>query len=195
MAETVGLVSEVQEDGSTEVTETSMPSNYDVSVRRLDGTMPEAPSMELLSQLFEPRYELTVHINGHEVPFVYKKVDPGTMLLTHGTPLTVDTDAGSISERLSELAPKEGEEQDPESIAEMQELLQKEETVKMLEMMENIKKKTIQAAVIQPVITDDLYGRIDPKILTDLYDAITGGVVADNEAVQHFRGSSETEKA
>ena len=43
------VVSEVQEDGTTEISSTAHKSNYDLELNRLDGILPETPPMDALS--------------------------------------------------------------------------------------------------------------------------------------------------
>ena len=189
------VVSEVQEDGSTTISGTAHKSNYDMELNRLDGILPEIPPMDALSKLFKPRYVLKVTTpDGIEIPFVYKRIDPGTLMMMQGSPLAVDI--GQAQQRSTELVNQmealrekvNAEDVDPEAISEeIRKLRDSEETQELFNTARDLRKRTVQAGVIQPEITDELYANLDDDILQALYQAITGGVTNSNEMVEHFR--------
>lgn len=191
------VVSEVTEDGGTEIKETSHPSNFDMSLGRLDGTLPDAPNTDALSKLFKPRYVLNVTTaDGTVVPFVYKRVDPMTLMMTHDSPITVSPDAirnaESAQTRLEEIADSVDENNPltPELQAEMRELLTSADTQDTYKQGVFMKKTTVQTGVISPQITDELYENLDDDIIDALFQAIRGGVTSDAELVEHFRGDA-----
>ena len=195
------VVSEVQEDGSTTISGTAHKSNYDMELNRLDGILPEIPPMDALSKLFKPRYVLKVTTpDGIEIPFVYKRIDPATMILTQGSPLGISLnevagESNDIAEKLQSL--REGldaasSDADADAkLDEMRDLMSDEKTQGILQTAQTLRQRVIQSGVLSPEITDDLYENLDDDILNALYEAITGGVTSSNELVEHFRKGSE----
>ena len=183
------VITEVQDDGSTEVIETKHTSNYDMSLERVNGKLPESPSFENLSKLFKPRYVLEVTTeDGTRVPFTYKRVDPMTLLMTTGAPViyTADTlnSIDTVQSKITELGIGDGT-----SISgdKMLDLFQDNDVKNTLETANTLRRAVIQAGVISPEITDEIYEELDTDILNALYEAITGGVTSNAELVEHFR--------
>ena len=192
------LVSEVMEDGGTEVTETAHKSNYEVSLGRLDGAVPEPPPLDAVAKLFKPRYVLEVKLeDGTVVPFVYKRTDPATMMMTQGGPLSVGAsereDIRKINNQLSDLRARttDGESVPADVQNDLNDLLSEPRTQELFAMQDGIQKAVIQANVISPVITDEIYDNLEPDILRALHEAITGGITSQNELVDYFREITE----
>ena len=196
MPEKPGVTSQVMEDGSTEVLETGLPSDYDFNFDRVDGKLPEPPPLDSISKLYKPRYILEVRsADGTVIPFIYKRIDPATLMLTHGRPMIENLDlmtkADSIGDRLMALKGKSEEElatdEVRELIKEAQETLQDQRIKDMERSSEDLHKHVIQANVLSPEITDEIYENLEDSILEVLYQAITGGVTSHTELVDHFR--------
>ena len=190
-----GLTSEVLPDGQTEITETTDRSNYDMSINRVDGTVPDTPSMDAVAKLFKPRFVLNVTADdGTVIPFVYKRLDPGTMMITHGNPIAISGEQVKqvlpTYERVQELRDKgiaAGGDLPAEDIAEMRELLADPTMREITKIGVDMRKNTVQSGVIDPVITDEVYEQLDDNVLEALYQAIRGGVTSTNELLDHFR--------
>ena len=189
----VGVVSQVNEDGATEVSETTMPSNYEVETKELVGEIPPISELGDLSTLFEPRYQFIVNKN---VRLIYKKADPGTLMLTLGSPIGVDIDLESINEkqsRLTELQEKlkldadEGTVLEQEDLLEINEILNSDEMKELTKREAEVTKATIQACVLAPKINDEAYDRLPQDLKRKLYEKITGGITSDNTLVETFR--------
>ena len=136
--------------------------------------------------------------DGIEVPFVYKRIDPGTLMMTQGSPLAIDI--GEAQRKSDELvkqvdalrAKVDSEDADEAAIAaEIRQLRDSDETQSLFSTARDLRKRTVQAGVIQPEISDELYENLDDDILDALYEAITGGVTSSNELVEHFRQSAD----
>ena len=190
------LVSEVKEGGDVEIVETSGDSNYQMQLNRLDGKLPTPPSPDALTKIFKPRFVLEVTADdGTVIPFVYKRIDPATLIMTHGSPVSIDTDvaktADNMAERLKGLV-GDRDDVDVKSLSdddatELRELLRDPKAKQMVDTYQTLHKNVVQSGVISPEITDDLYEHLDDDVLDALYEAITGGVTSQNELVQHFR--------
>lgn len=189
------VVSEVQEDGSTEVKETARASNYEMELTRLDGALPEAPSTDALSKLFKPRFLLEITASdGTVIPFVYKRVDPMSLMLSQGSPMAVNPEliqtAQETQKRLQQLGvtsstpPSSLSEDVQEDIARV---LAEPKAQEFFEMRLRMRQTVIETGVISPQITPEIYEQLDDDIIEALYEAITGGVSTSNELVEHFR--------
>ena len=194
------VVSEVREDGSSEVVETAQTSNYEMSLNRLDGQLPEAPPLDALSKIYKPRYVLEVTApDGTVIPFVYKRIDPATLMLTQGSPVVITPEdrskATELEQKSKELYADIRSTDDvnvrQEKLDELQTLMSDPRTQELNIMGEQIRKRVIQSGVISPEITDEIYENLDDSILDALHEAITGGVTNQNELVEHFRGDVE----
>ena len=184
------VVSELNEDGGSTIVEASQSSNYEMSINQLDGKLPEAPPLDALSKIFKPRYVLEITApDGTVIPFVYKRIDPAMLLLTQGSPLAVDiSDTNRFREENDRIASIEDEQ---ERVSKMQEFLKDPKTQAVMQAGEETRKRNIQAGVISPEITDELYANLDDDVIDALNEAVTGGVTNSNELVEHFREKSE----
>lgn len=193
------VVSEVMEDGGTEVTETAHASNYEVSLGRLDGAVPEPPPLDAISKLFKPRYTLNITTDdGTVIQFVYKRSDPATLMITHGSPIAIGAedaeDAVEVSRKFADLQEREdaaGGVLPDDAQEELNELMSDPRTQELFALMDRRQKATVQTNVISPVITDEIYDALQPEILRALYEAITGGITSQNELVEYFRERAE----
>ena len=182
------VVSEVREDGYNEITETAHVSNYEMQVRRLDTKLPESIPTESLSDLFNPKRVLDVTLeDGTVISFVYKKVDPATLMITHESPLAIDPEQAKVAYEKFEELEKRDQDGDSTAAADLNELVSDKETMDTLKKMMQIRKLTVQSGVISPEITDDLYEDLPDEIINTLQVAITGGITNQNELVEHFR--------
>ena len=174
------LVSEVQEDGTQQITETSQQSNYQMEVKPADP--PDSVDGNQLSALFKKNHVLEVTTPyGGVIPFTYKKMDSATLMLTHRVPLAIDPEKlQTAQEMLSGLQQEDGTEK-------MNKMVEDEEFLEMLEKLEKLKKLTLQSGVIDPVITDEIYEQLDDEVVEALYLAISGGVTSTTELVEAFR--------
>lgn len=193
------LTSEVQADGTTTITDASQPTTeFQFKQEQVGAQLPEVPTSEVLSKLFTPRYVLNVTApDGTVIPFLYKRLDPGTLLLTHGAPVAVSVDvrdqAAKLKTEMETLGISDDDtELDAEQREKALELLQKEGTREMLEQAEKMRKHTLKTAVLAPVINDELYENLADEVKEALYDAITGGVTSDTELVETFPNGAET---
>lgn len=193
------LVTEVNEHGEQTIVEASGTTNYEMQIDRLDGEIPKVSS-DALKSLFTPRHKLTVTApDGTIVTFVYKRIDPATLVVTHGTPVVMDTrvaqTAQSLVDRLEEL--KQETEADPsrqeEADAEAKEIMNNEDLKEALQVLQQRKKASVQAGTISPEITDEIYEALDIDVIDALHQAITGGITSQNELVEYFRGKHEDE--
>ena len=174
------LVSENTEDGSSRIVQTAHPSNFDMSLNELNGAVADPPSFENLSKVFTAKYVLNVTApDGTKIPFTYKRVDSMTLLTMDNSPIQI-TDA--IASRVT------GADIQPEEVAKK---MTADELLEAAKTSAQLKKGTIQAGVISPVITDEIYEQLDNHILEVLYQAISGGVTSDAELVSHFRSSAK----
>ena len=189
----VGLVTEVQEDGSEVIVNTDRPTNYDMDIKRLDTEIPDTLPTGSLSKLFKPKYVLEVTAeDGTIIPFVYKKIDPMTLLATHGDALAVDIEAVSTAQKEIEKVQAKAN----QSGANPTDLIESasNDTVHMIKTMLKVRKLTVQTGVISPEITDELYEELDFDIIDALEQAISGGVTNQNELVEHFRKRNQATK-
>ncbi len=178
-----GLTSEVQADGTTQITQTDRPSNYDLQIEKLDGSLPDAPSEEALKKLFSPKYVLTVTIDGTEIPFIYKRMDPATLIITHDQPVSIDPGVNK------QLANNE----EPVNLNQItvHELLHDPSKRQALKDSMHLVKITVQGAVVSPKITDEIYENLDNQLIDALYAAITGEVKDQQDLVHFFREKTE----
>ena len=176
------LVSEVQEDGTQQITETSQESNYQMKVRPEDLKPPDEVHGIQLSALFKKNHILEITIpSGITIPFTYKKIDSATLMLTHRIPLAIDPEKlKTAQEMLSGLQQEDG-------IEKINKMVNDEEFLDMLEKMATLRKLTVQSGVIDPVITDEIYDQLDDEVLDALYLSISGGVTSSTELVEAFR--------
>lgn len=194
------LVTQVNEDGTTDIVETKQVSNYEMELDRVNpAEVPSAPPTDSLSKLFKPKYVLYVTAeDGEKIPFVYKRVDPATLLVTNETPLTIDTNvadtAQQVENRLKDFREtyKNPKDAPQEVIDELNEFLLEENTVNAMKQGLQLRKNAVQAGVISPQITDEIYEELDDHILDALHEAITGGVTSQTELVEHFRNLPKT---
>ena len=188
------LETEMNEDGEQQITQTTQASNYEMEIKRAVGELPDAPPLVDLSKLFKPKYILNVKTpDGSVIPFTYKRLDPGTLMATHGEPLTLDTavrqSAQELISRLEELQSKPRKKDEPitpDEAAELQEITTHPDYLATVKKGMQLRKVTVQTGVISPQITDELYEELDDEILDMLSEAISGGVTNQNELVQHF---------
>ena len=193
MPQKPNLVTEIAEDGTEQIVESDRPVNqmYDMNIERAnENDLPEAPPITDLSKLFKPKYILNITVpDGSIIPFTYKKQDPGSLLLSHGSPLAIDTE---IVKSAQEIQSKIDEVQEGENAEELlQELMTDPKFIEMHNAGMRMRKTTIQTCVISPIIDDALYNELDDAILEALYQAITGGVTNQAELVEHFRETNE----
>ena len=191
------LVTEVNEDGEQTIIEAQGTTNYEMQIDRLDGEIPKV-SADALKSLFTPRHRLIVTApDGTIVPFIYKRIDPATLVTTHGSPVVLDTrvaqTAQSLVDRLEELRQetKDDPSRQEEADAEAKEIMDNSDLKEALQIMQTRKKASVQAGTISPEITDEIYESLDVDIIDALYQAITGGVTSQNELVEYFRGKHE----
>lgn len=186
-----GLVTEVQEDGSQEITEVSQASNFEIQTEKVQGNIATDIPTDSLSKLFKRKLVLYVTTeDGEKIPFVYKRIDPGMLLLAQGSPLALDTNivetAQSVADSLRE-AQQDSDEQGNPPTDKVSEIMQNSKTQDLFRMAQQLRKNVIQTGTISPEITDELYDKLDDEILNALHDAITGGVTSNNDLVQYFR--------
>ena len=68
--------------------------NFQFQEERLNKALPESPDRKMLAKLFTPRFVLNVTApDGTVIPFVYKRMDPGTLLITHGSAISLPVNA------------------------------------------------------------------------------------------------------
>lgn len=97
------LTSEVQADGTAKVVGASQPTNAEFGFEetQLGTALPEVPTTDALRKLFTPRFVLNVTAPDRTViPFVYKRVDPGTLLITRGAGLSVSVNTPKQAAKL-----------------------------------------------------------------------------------------------
>ena len=193
------VTTEVQPDGTTEVVDASGPTNYEFSQQQVGADLPEVPSSADLAKLFTPRLVLNVTApDGTVIPFVFKRMDPGTLLLTHGSPVSIPVDvrerARALQVDLDAIRGADGT-LDDASAGKAIDLLQSKDSRQVLDLAQTIRKNTVMAAVISPVMTEELYDNLDDEVLEALYDAITGGVTSDTELVETFPEGAPTTEA
>ena len=190
----VGLVTEVQEDGSEVIVNTDRPTNYDMDIKRLDTEIPDTLPTGSLSKLFKPKYVLEVTAeDGTIIPFVYKKIDPATLLATHGEALAVDIEAATTAQKEIERLRAESNQNPDINITDVSQSLNND-TMSMIKTMIKVRKLTVQTGVISPEITDEIYEELDFDIIDALEQAISGGVTNQNELVKHFHKRAEASK-
>ena len=187
------VTTEVQEDGTTKVTQVNPPagSSYQFNNRVVRTKLPDVPTSENLAKLFTPRYVLEVTADdGTVIPFVYRHLDPSSLLLTTGKPVSVNVDikekAQELSDQLQEISEKE-----ESSPLEALSLLHQEGSQDLLQQALDLRKNTLKTGVISPPMTDELYENLDDEVLEALYEAITGGVTSDTELVETFSDGTE----
>ena len=196
------VITEVSETGETKVVDTgNRESNYDMSLNRLSGELPQVPSMNAISKLFKPRYVLNVTAeDGTVIPFVYKRIDPGTLLLTQGSPLalnpSVKEQALSMRKQFDDIGinldhlDKKGVVNESNR-DQVEKILRGGNSGDVMKAADELRRSVLKAGVISPEITDDLYENLDDEILDALHEAITGGVTSNTELVEKFHGPPE----
>ena len=186
----VAVVSQVNEDGTTEVIETARPSNYETETKERIGEIPPISELGDLSTLFEPHHDFIV--NG-KVYFVYKKADPSTLMFTLGAPIAIDIDDfNALTEKedfVREIQRKhdKGEKIETEEIVKYNNILASDEMKALTKRDLQIRKNVVIACVVAPKLSEEDYDKLSHQIKNELYEAIAGGVTTDNTAVQQFR--------
>lgn len=195
------LVSEVNEEGNTEIIQTSQESNYEVNVTQIDATAPLPPPTSNLKAFFAPRYKCTItNSDGISQEFFYKKLDPGSQLMSYGQPLGVDTNIEDLASQTKEIQDRFAKIRDdkdeegnvtPNALVQMHALMREPGARAMFEIYEQKKKNVVMIAVISPEITEEIYDLLEYEVADKLYQAITGGVTTDIAVVEHFPRDSE----
>ena len=146
-----------------------------------------------LSALMKPRYKLEFDVGGVVVPFYFNKLDPGTMLMTHGTPLAVSS-ANRLQEKFKEagLNPEDPEINES-NVAVALELLNDDAAQSVMVDAADLKNRTLIKAVLSPKLTKELIEQLDEEIVDVLYETITGGITTDNKSVSDFPDATEAE--
>ena len=184
------------------ITEAGAPTDapaYEFSQQRVGADLPAVPSSADLAKLFTPRLVLNVTApDGTVIPFVYKRMDPGTLLLTHGAPVTIPVDvrerAQALQVDLDAIRGTDGQ-VDADSAEKALDILQSKESREVLSLAQQLRKSTLMAAVLSPEMTEELYTHLDDTVLEALYDAITGGVTSDTELVETFPADTSNAEA
>ena len=174
------LVSEVQEDGTQQITETEHPSNYKMEVKPADP--PDSIDGNQLSALFKKNHVLEVSTPyGGVIPFTYKKMDSATLMLTHRVPLAIDPEKlQTAQEMLSGLQQEDG-------TSKINKMIEDDDFLDLLEKMALLRKLTVTSGCLDPVIDDEIYEQLDDEIVDALYFAISGGVTSTAQLVNAFR--------
>ena len=192
------LTSEVQADGTAKVVGAAQPTNAEFGFEEteLGMALPEVPTTDALRKLFTPRYVLNVTApDGTVIPFVYKRVDPGTLLITQGIGVAVPIDTPEQAAKLRvdmNTVLNNAELSEDERKQGMFDLMNKKESQDVMTLMQALRRATLKAAVLSPQITDELYDMLDDSVTEKLYDCITGGVTSQTELVETFPDNTET---
>lgn len=190
------VTTEAQEDGTSKVIETAFESPHNVKVKSLENGAPfKAPPMGDLSKLFAPKNVIEIVTeDGTSIEFMFKRIDPMTLLIITGSPISVAATNEGLEEMQKLQADLESKSEEL-SAAEFQnaltEVYSNERVKKTIRDLAEIKKAVIQAGITEPEMTDEIYEQLDNKYIDPLYNAIIGGVTADNQATETFREQVE----
>ena len=147
-----------------------------------------------LTALMKPRFVMKFNINGTVVPFYYNLLDPGTMLITHGTP-TAASAAISFREKIEKLGIDPDSPITEDNVESIRELLQDSNVHDIIEQAEDLKVNVLIKAVISPKLTREIIESLDPEYTDVLYDSITGGITTDNDSVNNFPETTGTSES
>ena len=188
---TGSVVSEVQPDGTTKIVRKEL---FESKVKKAEnGKVPDKVSLGDLSKLFKPKRVIEIVTeDGSIISFGFKLVDPMTLLLTTGSPISwTETREGLNSigdalggQNLDGISEKELEQR-------LKDIYNKEEFKEIIHNFEAVQKLVIQSGITTTEITDEIYEMLEDRVINHLYSAITGGVTADNQAVETFREDVE----
>ena len=168
------LTTELGPDGEEIIVSIDPSKTYEATIKPLNGAMPEAPSPENLSKLFEPQFVLEVTApDGTIIPFTFKRIDPVNILSDYGSSMFITEEKLNQIQQVTQLEDRSN--------------VSVEEWKAHLEVNALLKKNAIIFGVIKPVITEETYDLLVPKVRDDLYSAITGGITSGTELVEHFR--------
>ena len=200
------VTSKVTKDGESEITQVQPMPQYNIKSGAIGAdpinNVPEPPNINDLSKLFTPKFVAYVQApDGTEIPFTYKKIDPGTLLQTVGIPNAVALHPGIAKNRLSEKAAELGidldaveeeelSDDDPRAEAVML-LMAGEEMQSLAKFNEHCRREALKLCIVSPKMDDELYDNLAEEVKEGLYQVITGGVVNDNELIENFRENPE----
>ena len=142
-----------------------------------------------LSALFKPRFKIEFDVGGTIVPFYYNKIDPGTLMITHGSPFAVASiDRMRSKFKAAGLDPDNlsGDDVTEENSEQVRELLDDPELPDFTNRADDLRVRVLTKAVISPKLTKEIIEDLDSEIASVLYRAITGGISTDNESVRDF---------
>ena len=193
MADQPTVVSEVQEDGTQKVTHAPGSNKMEVTYGRLDSDMPLMPTDTAMQKLFKPKNVLQITTeDGTQIPIVYKRIDPGSLMLSHGSPLAIPSDALQVARRMQQgfqSIEKSTQEGTPEREKATADLMAGDDGGRMLEINDKMRRNAILLGVIQPPMTNEMIDDLEEDIVQLLYDCITEGVTTNIELVGHFPSS------
>ena len=185
------VVGVVQPDGTTKIVKAQA---FEANVKNIEnGKIPDKVSLGDLSKLFKPKRVIEIVTeDGSIITFGFKLIDPMTLLLTTGSPISWNETVEGLSsiadaadlQSIDELSEKEVEQR-------LKNIYSKEDLKQTLENFDAIKKLVIQAGITSTEITDEIYEMFEDRVINHLYSACTGGVTADNQAINTFREEVE----
>ena len=198
MADQPQVISEVQEDGTQKVTSAPGSRKMEVTYGRLDSDMPLMPTDTAMQKLFKPKNVIQITTDdGTVIPIVYKRIDPGSLLLSHGSPLNIPSDAFQTARRLQKQTDeivKNTAEGSDEREQQQADLMASDDGLKMLEITDKMRRNAILLGVIQPQMTNEMLDDLEEDILNLLYECITEGVTTNINLVGHFPSSDNTSR-
>ena len=199
MADQPQVISEVQEDGTQKVTHApGSRQKMEVTYGRLDSDMPLMPTDTAMQKLFKPKNVLQITTeDGTQIPIVYKRIDPGSLLLSHGSPLVLPADAIQATRRFEKQredilkTTKEGSREREEKLAD---LMTTDDGATAIHVSDKMRKNAILLGVIQPPMTEKMIEDLEEDIVNLLYDCITEGVTTNIDLVGHFPRSDNASR-
>ena len=195
------VTSEVNQDGESQIISVKDNPEYNIESEAVTRELPKVPDVQDLSKLFTPKFVAYVTApDGTQIPFTYKKIDPGSLMQTVGIPNAISMHPVIANNRIQKQAEELGvgltedgeldleniDEDDPRSEA-IKVMMTGDEMQSMLKFSEHCQREVLKMCVITPKIDDTLYDELADEVKTGLYEVITGGVVGDNELAKGFR--------